>query len=322
MFHPEKLKLKQILSDAILLLCKSALPFDSELSVQALIGITCDQSDICLVSIEEVVKKSAGDGDAEDEPKSSSAGSAQACSVSLSRGSNDGLLSSSLPRNADFAAEKYCTRKKKLPGYEKNRETSQASICLDGTKSARPGSYDNYEAESVISCKRQRLEQSISQISPQCELKTETNHGKWRTGVPSFRRSNQIQQLDTENQQRLDSTHAYSSICDRSKTSSTDTKLTEPNAFSSEAVEIKIEPITVDEDEEEKVSVKEEYAEVSFTDHFQDDGSQFSFGGICQAPCQFPINDKNFNFQQSQESLLLNENVSDADQQASFSFKN
>jgi len=48
-------RIKQLLTDTIILLCKNGVPYNSEFSVNALIGITVDKTDILLVSINETL---------------------------------------------------------------------------------------------------------------------------------------------------------------------------------------------------------------------------------------------------------------------------
>lgn len=52
----DKERLKNLLIETITLLCKNGLDFQSEFSVDALIGITLDQKDVFLVTIKETVK--------------------------------------------------------------------------------------------------------------------------------------------------------------------------------------------------------------------------------------------------------------------------
>ena len=55
---PDKQSLKTFLSDTVTLMCKNLLRFESEFSVEGLIGITLDQKDVFLISIHETVKSS------------------------------------------------------------------------------------------------------------------------------------------------------------------------------------------------------------------------------------------------------------------------
>ena len=50
-------KVKQLLTDAVTLLCKSSLRFEEEVSVEGLIGITVDRKEIILVSIRETLQQ-------------------------------------------------------------------------------------------------------------------------------------------------------------------------------------------------------------------------------------------------------------------------
>ena len=51
----DKIKVRELLKDAILLLCKNSLPYKAELNIEGLLGITIDNNDILLVNINEVI---------------------------------------------------------------------------------------------------------------------------------------------------------------------------------------------------------------------------------------------------------------------------
>jgi len=53
---PDQDRIKSLLSETITLLCRNGLNFKAELTVEALIGITLDHSDVFLVSIKETVQ--------------------------------------------------------------------------------------------------------------------------------------------------------------------------------------------------------------------------------------------------------------------------
>ncbi|ESO05573.1 hypothetical protein HELRODRAFT_171217 [Helobdella robusta] len=59
-------KFKLLLEEAITLLCKSSLPYKMEASVEALIGVTLDSSDVFLISIKESFDNKMEDGDLVD----------------------------------------------------------------------------------------------------------------------------------------------------------------------------------------------------------------------------------------------------------------
>jgi len=48
-------RLKEIITDTIVLLCKSGLQYDEEFTIEALVGITVDRKNVILVSIQETV---------------------------------------------------------------------------------------------------------------------------------------------------------------------------------------------------------------------------------------------------------------------------
>ncbi len=50
-------RIKHLLAEAISVLCKNGLDFRSELTVEGLLGITLDNSDIFLVNIHETINK-------------------------------------------------------------------------------------------------------------------------------------------------------------------------------------------------------------------------------------------------------------------------
>ena len=52
----EQQKVRELISETVLLLCKSSLQFASELSIEALIGITVDHEDVFLVNIKEAIQ--------------------------------------------------------------------------------------------------------------------------------------------------------------------------------------------------------------------------------------------------------------------------
>ena len=63
--RPEQKRVKQLLTEAITLLCRNSLQFKEEVTVEGLLGITLDKSDIFLVSIHETIQSSLREGAAE-----------------------------------------------------------------------------------------------------------------------------------------------------------------------------------------------------------------------------------------------------------------
>ncbi len=53
-------RMKQLLTEAITVLCKSGFNFTSEFSVEGLLGITFDKKDIVLLNINETFKIASG----------------------------------------------------------------------------------------------------------------------------------------------------------------------------------------------------------------------------------------------------------------------
>jgi len=56
MIHPEQERVQRLLSEAISLLCRNALPFKTDIQVDGLIGITIDKCDILLISLREQIE--------------------------------------------------------------------------------------------------------------------------------------------------------------------------------------------------------------------------------------------------------------------------
>ena len=54
--HPEQQRVKQLLTEAITLLCRNNLQFREDVTVEGLLGITLDKSDVFLVSIHETIQ--------------------------------------------------------------------------------------------------------------------------------------------------------------------------------------------------------------------------------------------------------------------------
>jgi len=58
-FKPDQERIRVLLSETITLLCRNGLNFKSQFSIEALIGITLDHSDVFLVSIKETIHSPA-----------------------------------------------------------------------------------------------------------------------------------------------------------------------------------------------------------------------------------------------------------------------
>ena len=56
MFKPDQQKMQQLLSEAITVLCKNGLNYQSHVNVEALIGITLDDDEVFLVSVRETIQ--------------------------------------------------------------------------------------------------------------------------------------------------------------------------------------------------------------------------------------------------------------------------
>ena len=55
-FKPDQQKMQQLLSEAITVLCKNGLNYQSHVNVEALIGITLDDDEVFLVSVRETIQ--------------------------------------------------------------------------------------------------------------------------------------------------------------------------------------------------------------------------------------------------------------------------
>ena len=55
-FKPDQQKMQQLLSEAITVLCKNGLNYESHVNVEALIGITLDDDEVFLVSVRETIQ--------------------------------------------------------------------------------------------------------------------------------------------------------------------------------------------------------------------------------------------------------------------------
>ena len=58
----EKQRLKQLLSDTLLLLCQNSLPVKSAFSIEAIIGLTLDDDEVVLVTVMESVSGGSASG--------------------------------------------------------------------------------------------------------------------------------------------------------------------------------------------------------------------------------------------------------------------
>ena len=60
--RPEQQRVKQLLTEAVTLLCRNSLQFKEDVTVEGLLGITLDKSDIFLVSIHETIQHALKEG--------------------------------------------------------------------------------------------------------------------------------------------------------------------------------------------------------------------------------------------------------------------
>jgi len=54
--------MQSVLKETVVLLCQNSLQFQSEFSVEALVAITLDQSEVVLVNIKETIHATSTDG--------------------------------------------------------------------------------------------------------------------------------------------------------------------------------------------------------------------------------------------------------------------
>ena len=76
---PDHQKVKQILIDAISILCKNGLAFKSELCIEGLLGITLDNNEIFLVNIKETMRSDAQDNSTTTDVMNISDADAEVC---------------------------------------------------------------------------------------------------------------------------------------------------------------------------------------------------------------------------------------------------
>lgn len=68
-------RVRDLLTEAVMVLCKNGLSFDSEMCVEGLLGITLDKQNVFLVSIRETVSKAVNNSKSSDEENSDTASS-------------------------------------------------------------------------------------------------------------------------------------------------------------------------------------------------------------------------------------------------------
>ena len=101
----EQERVRQLLTEAVTLLCRNSLHFEEEVSVEGLIGITLDRHDIFLVSIRETVQQafkeisSANKGEKRTEPEAESATSSKRRKVLEHRRDSGGRESPTVDNN-------------------------------------------------------------------------------------------------------------------------------------------------------------------------------------------------------------------------------
>lgn len=71
----DKEKLRMLLTEAVLVLCKSGLQYNSEILIEGLIGVTLDKADTFIVNINKTAKAAHEDTDSDSEDSGSNVGS-------------------------------------------------------------------------------------------------------------------------------------------------------------------------------------------------------------------------------------------------------
>lgn len=175
---PDQQRIHSLLSETILLLCKSGLHFDTEFSVEALIGITVDRGDVFLVSIRETVAPQAADqltsckvsshrqGSTTQARRRQSGGGAQSKSPSFSQSAQSAMS----PANLDSLNDSYTSQRGRdvckseyLPASERNgskydltrKEALESRTSNDSVPRRKHGEFraerDSLEKETLTS---------------------------------------------------------------------------------------------------------------------------------------------------------------------------
>lgn len=148
---PDRERVRQILSETIGLLCRNGLSFDSELSVDALIGVTIDHKDVFLISIKDTYDSEKNLqqpyeilSDCGQKNSSSRLDSALRCSFPSSLLTND---LSCAEKNLSF--EKQATSNNFSSAQPCKRMIDRNEFLGDQTKRARISISTNVEASQV-----------------------------------------------------------------------------------------------------------------------------------------------------------------------------
>ncbi len=111
---------RELLTEAITVLCRNGLGFKSELNIEALIGITLDKDDVFLVSIKETVH---GKG-----------GNKQSSSLEISCEENNESASTQMPS----LSPKLLPESAKKRGRVRKRKQSNGEVSIDYTPGKTP----------------------------------------------------------------------------------------------------------------------------------------------------------------------------------------
>ncbi len=153
---PDQQRIQELLRDTITKICRNGLEYNSEFSVEALIGITLDQDKVFLVSVKETIQ-SSGIGQPTD----------------TSHNDSDGLMAvrPSLPDSAEVGRQRSSSESdfRQPTNSRKRRHSSHSSII--GTPKFEAASHINYsesfEDSSPTSAEQvQALETLLYESSP------------------------------------------------------------------------------------------------------------------------------------------------------------
>ena len=132
--RPEQKRVKQLLTEAITLLCRNSLQFKEDVTVEGLLGITLDKSDIFLVSIKETIQQSLRENaSGEKRSVTDASESSHSPKKRRRRGSREG--SSSPPQSQDGQADKSHGNSKRISiKQENNDDTNTGMASEDGRR--------------------------------------------------------------------------------------------------------------------------------------------------------------------------------------------
>ena len=166
----DKERVKVLLKDTITLLCRNGLAFKSKFSIEALIGVTLDDEDIFLVSINELIKN-------ELEKSAEKSRSSSDESVEDS-GSGEDALSQKQHRNRKRKRNKHLKVKREPGAYESSDgDDGQGDDSSSEPMIKKQPPDDSYLAEQSGSTAAQRSRQSYDIQQPHGDQRSLTEPG-------------------------------------------------------------------------------------------------------------------------------------------------